>query len=235
MAASSPALGAVEYMVDYRFRDPELLARALRHGSAEAAGREGSYERLEFLGDAVLGLAVGQLLYDRFPDHDQGALTRMRALLTRSSTLAAKAAEIGLEHSVEAGRSELVGVTAPRRALLEDVLEAVIGAIYLDGGPEPAFAFIERLFGDDLEELDESALIRADPKTALQEAAQARALPLPEYRELGSSGPDHRRRWTVEVVWDGEVIATGEGLSKRAAQKEAARIALELLGITTTP
>lgn len=224
-------MDAVAYMVGHRFADPELLARALRHGSAESAGREGSYERLEYLGDAVLGLAVAHLLFDRFPDHDQGALTRMRALLTRSATLAVKASRLGLEHFVEAGRSELANEQGPRRALLEDVLEALIGAVYLDGGLDPAFEFVERLFGDDLEELDESALVKADPKTALQEVAQARGLPLPVYRELGSSGPDHRRRWTVEVVWDGEVLGFGEGMSKRAAQKEAARRALERLGL----
>ncbi len=224
-------LTELEELVGHQFADRGVLARAMRHGSAVRAATDGSYERLEFLGDAVLGLAVGRMLFDWFPTSDQGALTRMRALLTRSSTLAAKARELGLERAIEAGRSEDTEDGTIRRALLEDVLEALVGAVFLDGGFEPAFQFVARLFADDLERLDETTLRLADPKTALQEAAQGRGLALPAYHSVSNHGPDHRPRWVVEVEWDGDVVATGEGSSKRSAQTKAARQALIRLGL----
>jgi len=228
---SEDILAELEVLVDHRFADRSVLARAMRHGSATRAALDGSYERLEFLGDAVLGLAVGRMLFDWFPTSDQGALTRMRALLTRSSTLAGKARELGLERMVETGPSEGADNGLVRRALLEDVLEALVGAVFLDGGFEPAFRFVARLFADDLERLDETTLRLADPKTALQEAAQGQGLALPRYHSVSSHGPDHRPRWVVEVEWDGQVLASGEGSSKRAAQSRAALRALVRLGL----
>ncbi len=228
-------LTELEELVGHQFADRDVLARAMRHGSAVRAAIDGSYERLEFLGDAVLGLAVGRMLFDWFPTSDQGALTRMRALLTRSTTLAIKARELGLEGAIEAGRSEGAEDGSMRPALLEDVLESLVGAVFLDGGFEPAFQFVARLFADDLERLDETTLRLADPKTALQEEAQGRGLALPVYHSVSSHGPDHRPRWVVEVEWDGEVVATGEGSSKRSAQTRAARQALTLLGLVEEP
>ena len=216
---------AVETRLGYRFRDVTLLERALRHPSTEGE----SYQRLEFLGDAVLGHAVASLLYDRFPDLDEGKLTRMRSLLVRSESLARHGADLGLGDAAELGRSQDAG--RRRRALLEDLFEAVIGAIERDGGWEAAFAFVERRFGPLVAALEPELAAMADPKTALQEAAQARGLPLPVYREVGASGPDHRKVWRVEVLWDGRPVAEGEGRTKKAAHREAARRALERLGL----
>jgi ribonuclease III, bacterial len=224
-------LEALQQRLGYVFAEPDLLARALRHGSAAAATGEGSYQRLEFLGDAVLGHAVADLLFRTYPGRDEGDLTRMKAQLIRSESLAAKAEALGLGEAVELGRGEELTGGRRRRALLEDVFEAVVGALALDGGWEVARELVERIFAPDLEALDERALALADPKTTLQEAAQARRLPLPEYREVGAQGPDHSPRWVFDVVWDGEPLARGEGRTKREAQQEAARRALYRLGL----
>jgi len=229
----SPPLEELEELLDYRFEDRELLQRALRHGSADDARRAGSYERLEFFGDAVLGHAIALMLFHQFPEADQGLLTRMRAQLIRSRSLAAKASLLALDRWVEVGRSEEIAHGRERAALLEDVFEAIVGGIALDSGYPAAESFVRRQFTDDVHHLDEHELLVADAKSALQEEAQGRGLPLPDYREVGVTGPDHRRRWAFEIVWDGEVIARGEGASKRNAQQQAARRALERLGITT--
>jgi len=225
------ALDRAEELLGYRFSDRELLWQALRHGSARSAAQRGSYQRLEFLGDAVVGAAAGLILFERFPDADQGALTRMRSFLIRSAALAGHTARLGLEGLVEMADSEERARGRERCALLEDVFEAVVGALFVDGGWEAAFSFVRAQLEPEVETLDERTLRLGDPKTALQEAAQARGLPLPEYREVGAAGPDHRVRWAFEVVWDGEDIARGEGSSKRDAQAQAARRALARLGL----
>lgn len=221
----------LEQRLGYTFRQQQLLTRALRHGSSDAADQRGSYERLEFLGDAVLSHALATLLFERFPEADQGRLTKMRAHLARSATLAGKGAQLGLDGWVEVGRSEASRHGRERSALLEDVYEALLGAIAIDGGPAAAFEVIRREFEAELEALDERTLALADPKTALQEAAQARGFGLPEYCKLTVSGPDHHRTWVYAVIWDGEDIAHGEGHSKRSAQVRAARRALVRLGL----
>jgi len=221
----------LEEVLGHRFEDRELLQRALRHGSAASAQEKGSYQRLEFLGDAVIGHAVAQLLFEEFPEDDQGALTRKRVHLVRSERLAERAALLGLDGWVLLGPSEEIARGRERSALLEDLFEAVVGAIVLDGGWEAAFTFICSQFADDLENLDERTLALADPKSSLQEVAQARGLPLPVYKRVGSTGPDHRRKWVYEVVWDGDEVARGEGVSKREAQQQAARRALVRLGL----
>ena len=223
-------LEELEQTLGYHFRDRELLRRALRHGSAVAALENGSYQRLEFLGDAVLGHAAALLLFELFPEDDQGDLTRKRVYLVRSVRLAERAALLGLDGWVEVGPSEELAGGRERTAMLEDLFEAVIGAIVFDGGWEPAFEFIRTQFADDLEILDDRTLALADPKSTLQEAAQARGLPLPAYREDGASGPDHRRLWAFNLIWDGEEVARGEGATKRDAQQQAARRALVRLG-----
>jgi ribonuclease-3 len=227
----SDPLEELEEILGHRFSDRDLLQQALRHGSATTSPEEGSYQRLEFLGDAVLGHALAELVFDRFPELDQGGLTKTRAHLARSVTLAQKAALIGLDRFVELGPSEEATHGRERSALLEDVLEAVIGALALDGGWQVALGFVSEQFGDDLEELDERTLVLANPKTALQEAAQARGLPVPVYQEVGVTGPDHRRMWVFDVIWNGDTIARGEGRTKRDAHKRAARRALVRLGL----
>lgn len=221
----------LENLLGYRFDNRNLLRRALRHGSAMTAQERGSYQRLEFLGDAVLGHAVAQMLFDEFPNDDQGALTRKRVHLVRSERLAERAALLGLDGWVVLGASEEMARGRERSALLEDLFEAVIAAIALDGGWDTARDFICEQFADELANLDDRTLALADPKSSLQEAAQARGIRLPEYRKIGVSGPDHRRLWVYEVIWDGEEVARGEGVSKREAQHQAARRALVRLGL----
>ena len=221
----------LEELLGHRFENRNLLRRALRHGSAVTAQERGSYQRLEFLGDAVIGHAVAQILFEEFPNDDQGLLTRKRVHLVRSERLAERAALLGLDGWVVLGPSEELARGRERSALLEDLFEAVVGAIALDGGWDAVLDFIHEQFADDLDNLDERTLALADPKSSLQEVAQARGLALPEYRRVGVSGPDHRRLWVFDVVWDGEEVARGEGVSKREAQHQAARRALVRLGL----
>jgi ribonuclease-3 len=224
-------LAELEEDLGYDFQDPEILKRALRHGSSMASDFAGSYQRLEFLGDAVLGHAVALMLFKRFPGDDQGDLTRKRTHLVRSERLAERAALLGLDGWVEVGQSLERGGGRESSNLLEDVFEAVIGAIAIDGGWSEATAFITRQLGDEVDGLDERTLMLANPKSALQEAAQAGDLPLPEYKLIRRGGTDHMRQWVYTVNWDGEEVARGEGRSKRGAQQRAARRALVRLGL----
>lgn len=205
----------------HRFADRSLIERALTHPSALAQGRSGpgSYERLEFLGDRVLGLVVADLLLKRFPGEAEGALARRHAALVRREALAEVGAALKLGLELKLSRPEEEGGGRSNPALLADACEAVIGALYVDGGLEAARALIERFWA----ELIEADLTPPqDAKTALQEWAQGRGLPLPGYREVGRSGPDHELRFTVEVSVEGHQPATGEGRSKRLAEQAAA-------------
>jgi ribonuclease-3 len=219
----------LEQAIGHRFAHPELLEEALRHGSA--AGSDTSYQRLEFLGDAVLGAVSARLLFERFPHDDEGLLTRKRMHLVRSSSIAARAVELGLDGWVEVGPSEERSQGRRRTALLEDVYEAVVGALLLDGGWSAAERFLADQLEPEIDELDERVLVLANAKSALQEAAQARGLPLPEYLQLRVGGEPHRRNYVYAVTWNGDEIARGEGPSKRDAQQQAARRALARLGL----
>jgi ribonuclease-3 len=224
-------LGELEDALGFVFTDREILRRALRHGSAMASDFAGSYQRLEFLGDAVLGHAVALMLFEKFPGDDQGDLTRKRVHLVRSERLAERAALLGLDGWVEVGTSVERGGGRESTRLLEDVFEAVIGAIAIDGGWAEAQAFVARQLGEEVEGLDERTLALANPKSELQEAAQAEGLPLPRYRLVFEGGSDHERLWAYAVIWDGDEIARGEGRTKRGAQQRAARRALVRLGL----
>ena len=227
-------LNDLEEQLGYRFRDLELLRQALRHGSAVGGSHRRSYQRLEFLGDAVLGHAIVELLFERFPERDEGDLTKMKAYLVRSEKLAELAALLGLDGYVEMGWSEERAGGNRRTALLEDVLEAVIGALSLDGGWEVARGFVEELFEREIRDLDDATLRLADPKSALFEAAQARQLPQPEFR-LVQEGGGSGRPWAFELIWDGKTVARGEGPTKKAAQAQACRRALIRLGLVNPP
>ncbi|MHA1153913.1 MAG: ribonuclease III [Alphaproteobacteria bacterium] len=212
------------------FARPDLLARALTHPSA--AIRQGdiddSYERLEFLGDRVLGLIVADLLMARFPREPEGALALRHAELVRRETLAEVAGEIGLEDYLRLAKGEEAAGERQNPALRANACEAVIGALYLDGGLTVAWAFVERLWGARLEAETRPP---QDAKTALQEWAQGRALGLPTYREVGREGPAHEPHFTLEVEVGGEPPARGQGRSKRLAEQAAAtRLLARLLG-----
>ena len=221
----------LEAAIGYEFSDIEILKRALRHGSSMVSDLAGTYQRLEFLGDAVLGHAVALMLFERFPEDDQGDLTRKRVHLVRSERLAEQAALLGLDGWVDVGFSLERSGGREASSLLEDVFEAVIGAIAIDGGWEEARAFIERQLGEEADALDERTLALANPKSSLQEAAQGLGLKLPEYKLVRKGGTDHHRLWTFAVIWDGEEVARGDGRSKRGAQQRAARRALVRLGL----
>ena len=230
-AAAAAAAGAadragLEAALGHRFRDPALLAEALTHPSA--TGRHGrrkrSYERLEFLGDRVLGLLVAHLLIERFPEDAEGALTHRQVALVQEGALAQVAERLGLGRWLEVARSEAEGGGRERPALLADCCEALIGALYLDGGLEAARGFVASEWEPFLAGV---ATPPRDPKMALQEWAQGRGLEPPAYRLLATDGPPHAPRFTVEAGLPGFPPAVGEGRSKRAAEREAARRLLD--------
>ena len=206
----------------HRFARPELLAEALIHPSATQRRGRGAhgYERLEFLGDRVLGVIVAELLWRRFPDADEGELTRRHVSLVRRETLTEVATSLGLGAHLNAAGDDAMRANP---GVLADLCEAVIAALYIDGGLEAARRFVERNWGG---RLDTQAQPPSDPKTALQEWAQARGLKLPVYRTVDTQGPSHKRRFTVSVSVQGLPEATASGNSKRAAEVAAAASAL---------
>lgn len=219
---------AIEAALDYHFSTPALLVEALTHPSAaqrNAAARRG-YERLEFLGDRVLGLIVAELLWHRFPHDDEGALTRRQVALVRRDTLAAVAREIGLGEFIMASSGEDAAGVRESAGVLADVCEALIAALYLDGGVVAAQRFVERHWSRHIGATQPPR----DPKTALQEWAQARGLGLPTYTVVETAGPPHRRRFTVQASVAGAKAETASGASKRAAEAAAAAALLTALG-----
>lgn len=212
----------------HKFERADLLAEALTHPSARSRrGARRGYERLEFLGDRVLGLIVADLLWRRFPEEAEGALTRRHTGLVRREALTEVAKKIGLgEHIIVSAGEETAGARA-NPSVLADVCEAVIAALYLDGGLSAASRFVERWWEPKLARLGAPP---RDPKTALQEWAQARGKALPAYRTVATEGPAHRRTFTVTVTVPGLEPATASGSSKRAAEAAAAAAALAGLG-----
>jgi ribonuclease-3 len=221
---------ALEATIGYRFSDPELLERALTHISAlkGAQGRAGSYQRLEFLGDHVLGLAVSEMLFRAFPKANEGELSRRLADLVRRETCAEVARAIDLSAALRLGASEANAGGRLRIAILADVCEAIIGAVFVDGGYDSATAFVERFWG---ERMRAPARPLRDPKTVLQEWAQARGLPTPNYREVERTGPHHDPEFRVLVALPDREPAEGKGRSKRAAEQAAAASMLTREGV----
>lgn len=215
----------------HRFAEPALLREALTHPSTDPQDRGGArfgYERLEFLGDRVLGLAVAEWLLARFPNEPEGSLAKRHTALVRRETLAQVARDISLgEHLIlSPGEAESGG--RENEAILADACEAVIAALYLDGGFEVARSFIRNAFSDSI---DRDELPPQDAKTELQEWAQARSLPLPDYAPVSRSGPDHRPVFEVRVSIAGHPPATASGPSKRVAEQQAAeQLLARLLG-----
>jgi ribonuclease-3 len=217
--------------IEYRFRDRGLLEHALTHKSRaaeDASGGVADNESLEFLGDAVLGLVVAEALFRRYPTYNEGQKSKIKAAVVSTQSLARHAERLNLGDHLILGRGEEKTGGRFKQALLADGYEALIAAIYLDGGLEAAAAFLQR-------ELSESLDAGAPPgfaqdyKSALQERLQALGHPLPEYRVSGEAGPDHRKTFSVEVVVEGAVLGAASGKAKKEAEQEAARLALDHL------
>jgi ribonuclease-3 len=220
----------LEQKIGYHFADPALLDHALTHISAltGARSRGGSYQRLEFLGDHVLGLAISEMLFRTFPKADEGELSRRLADLVRRETCAEVARVMELGEAIRLGASEAGAGGRLRVAILADVCEALIGAVFLDGGYAAAAGLIERFWG---ERMRTPMRPLRDSKTVLQEWAQARGLPTPIYREVGRTGPHHDPEFRVAVELPGRAAAEGIGRSKRAAEQAAAAAMLMREGV----
>lgn len=211
----------LEARLGYAFKDAALLQRALTHSSAVSPSKRtaDSYQRFEFLGDRVLGLVVADMLCQRLPKANEGELSRTLNSLVRKETCARVARSLGMGSFIKLGESEARTGGADKDAILGDVCEAVIGAMYADGGLEPAYTFVVRMFGDNL---DVAQARKADAKTALQEWAQGKGLEPPTYLETDRTGPDHAPVFTISVVVRGFEPIMAEGTSKKLAEHQAA-------------
>ncbi|MBE6956666.1 MAG: ribonuclease III [Ruminococcaceae bacterium] len=219
----------LESAIGYRFRNISLLQNALTHSSyANERWHDSlkSNERLEFLGDSILGMVVAEYLYQSFPDRPEGELTRMRADMVCETSLAAVANKIGLGQHLLLGHGEDRFGGRTRASILADAVESVIAAAFLDGGMEAARGFIEKFI---LTEVPVKKLHNADYKTALQELVQQKKNQTLTYSLVGESGPDHDKQFLVEVSLNGNVVGTGTGRSKKRAEQDAAREAIEML------
>lgn len=224
-------LVALQQVLGVSFRDPSLLRQALIHGSFANENptlTPVANERLEFLGDAVLGLVVAAKLYLDFPDLSEGEMTKLRALLVRGNTLARVASGIGLGNYLYLGKGEQAGGGRDKPANLARALEAVVGATYLDRGLDEARHLILRLLDADLQSLANRGA-PADYKSELQELFQAREQQAPTYHVLEATGPDHDKTFTVEVRLGNTVLGRGSGKSKKAAETDAAHAILKSL------
>lgn len=223
-------LATVEVALGYRFRDRKLLRRALVHRSFSHEADEAEHnEPLEFLGDAVLGFLVAERVVRRRADLDEGAMTRLRATLVNTGSLAAEAERIGLGDALLLGRGEDLSGGRRKESLLADGFEAVVGAMFLDGGIRPVRTLVTRLFRSSIEAAPGPGTRATDAKTELQEFVQQRGWPLPRYRVVGETGPDHAREFSVEVLVRHEVAGVGHGTAKKRAEQEAAASALRAL------
>ena len=217
----------LEAAIGYRFKNITLLQNALTHSSYANERWHNSLlsnERLEFLGDSILGMTVAEYLYRNFPDRPEGDLTRMRADMVCEKALAKVAARIELGKHLMLGNGEEQGGGRKRDSILADAVESVIAACFLDGGMEAARQFIDRFV---LVEVPVKKLHNADYKTALQELVQQKKNQVLSYVLIGESGPDHDKRFDVEVKLNGVSVGTGSGSSKKRAEQDAARCALE--------
>lgn len=225
----------LEQRIGYRFRDTGLLEHALTHRSRvheDASGGVFDNESMEFLGDSLLGFVIADLLFRRFPEHNEGQKSKLKASIVSAASLARLGERIGLGEFLILGRGEEKTGGRRKAALIADCYEALIAAIYLDGGLEPARGFIEREFAGLIEEAAKTGAVAAfteDYKSALQEWLQQQDRGLPQYRLAAETGPAHRRQFEVEIVVGGETIARASGRSKKEAAQAAARQALETL------
>lgn len=226
----TPLLGdasALEQRLGYVFHSKALLEAALTHASSVVETGPRRMEQLEFLGDAVLGLMLADLLLQRHPSASEGQLSQYRAALANTRSLARKAQMLGLDQALRLGRGEEKSGGRTKDRILAASYEAVLGAIYLDGGCEAARASVARHFEEDVSRVPSRT--EFDAKTALQEFCQAHYRKAPRYLVVDQGGPDHARWFIVDVVVGDRVLSRGQGKSKRAAQQDAARKALHVL------
>ena len=219
----------LETAIGYRFRNISLLQNALTHSSYANERWHNSLlsnERLEFLGDSVLGMLVADYLYRTFPNRPEGELTRMRADMVCEQTLAAAANRIGIGQYLMLGHGEEQGGGRKRNSILADAMESVIAACFLDGGLEAALGVVKQFI---LVEVPVSKLHNVDYKTQLQELVQQKKNQVLSYALIGQSGPDHDKKFDVEVMLNGKVVGSGSGSSKKRAEQDAARAAIEAL------
>jgi len=228
--AAADANAALEARIGHSFTDPNLLMQAITHVSALKSGRKrgDSYQRLEFLGDHVLGLVVSDMLYHAFPNADEGELSKRLAELVRKESCADVAKSLGLLDDIKLGSVGSSADARLRKSVLGDICEAVIGAVFLDGGYAAAADFVKRNW---TERMHKPRRPLRDPKTVLQEWAQGKGLPTPVYREVERTGPHHDPQFRVAVDLPGLAPAEGIGGSKRAAEKVAASVMIEREGV----
>jgi ribonuclease-3 len=221
----------LEHRLGYHFKDAALLQRALTHSSYahEVAGGGSDNEPLEFLGDSLLGCLIAERLFMTFPERDEGVLSRFKASLVNAETLAMKARKLALgEHLLLGNTAERVGART-KGSLLSDAFEAVVAAIYLDGGFDPARSFLERQFASDIHHLTRLGVPdERDAKTALQEYLQGRRESAPRYQILKESGPAHRRNFLIGLLLNGRIVARGRGRTRKSAEQAAARKLLQV-------
>jgi ribonuclease-3 len=229
-SGSKAATAALEARIGYKFANAALLATALTHVSAlkPLRKRGDSYQRLEFLGDHVLGLIVSDMLYRAFPNADEGELSKRLADLVRKESCADVAKTLGLVDEIKLGAVGAGASARLRKSVLGDICEAVIGAVFLDGGYQAAAQFVERNWTERMHKLRRPL---RDPKTTLQEWAQGKGLPTPVYREIERTGPHHDPQFRIAVELPGLAAAEGTGGSKRAAEKAAASAMIAREGV----
>ncbi|MEP2447230.1 MAG: ribonuclease III [Balneola sp.] len=220
----------LERIIGFEIDDPSLFLRALRHRSTLANDQyssHDSYERLEFLGDAVLDLIAAEVLFEKFPTANEGFLTKSRAKLVKGETLAKFSIKLGIEDLLELGeRSDQVSIS---KSILADVFESIIAAIYITKGYANAFMFVSEVFE---KQVDFKKLVNQvdNFKSALLEYTQAEKMSLPSYKVVSESGPGHDKVFEIMVIVDGKELGTGQGRSKKSAEQEAAKVALKTLG-----
>lgn len=219
-------LSSLEKRIDYDFKNPELLRVALTHSST---GERQNYERLEFLGDRVLGLVIASLLFEKFPDEKEGDLAKRLASLVQGRTLARIAEQIDLGDYVILSDAERGAGGAANEHILADVFEALIGAMYLDGNLEVCERFITKEWDDVLYTMKTPP---QHPKTAIQEWAQAQGLPLPAYEIIEQTGPDHAPEFKVQLLVKGHDSFIASGRSRAEAEKEVAKLFLETIDLS---
>ena len=212
--------------LQYSFADLSLLARSLTHISRERSRKDGHNEVLEFLGDAVLDLAISEVLIRRYPQKSEGDLSRMRAGLVNSEILAEKAAQLNLGALLRLGKGEERSGGRTKPSILAGAFEALIGAVFRDGGYGAALRLVERYFAADL---TEKQLGQRDFKTRLQEISQMLFRAAPVYRIVSERGPDHEKHFIAEIAVNGKVLGRGQGSSKKQSEQEAAKKALAML------